>query len=394
MAEHCAWIHQAVAPTALVSDRREPVRDRIEKLYGGRVTLYNSGRSALQHALRRIWQSRPLGRSARVAVPSFICACVPQKIVKCGFEPVYYDLLPDLTPSGEAAIEAARSGVAAILYPHLYGLVGDTAALQAFCQAEGIPFIEDCAAAFALTGSDGRLAGVGAAFAIFSFQEGKTIAAGSGGALLEDPAAVQYVPDTSIVPWSRREEWALAAGKFSYLVRKVWRDFGWRLQQIVGQFDDGLAEKAQDQVRPISAVDARLILAQWETWDFRRQRKLEIVARYQSRLMGTEVGMPQFKEGIYVHRLFVEVVPPSLSVAQAREAIERIRSFFRAQGIMVQKPYQPQHLDPRLAGLVPHDLAWTGRYAGSLVEVPTQTTLQDSQIDYVCDCLKRSQELI
>lgn len=75
--------------------------------------------------------------------------------------------------------------VAAVILVHLGGRLGPVRELQAWCREVGAVLIEDCAQA-AMSSIDGQKAGTFGRFGCFSFQQGKTMSAGEGGAVVCD----------------------------------------------------------------------------------------------------------------------------------------------------------------------------------------------------------------
>ena len=89
------------------------------------MLLVNSGRAAIEIILGEV-KSRTQARE--VILPSFICRSVPDKVVGCGFRPVFFDVDRHLVPDAGAAAALITPGTAAVLFPYLYGRVADISA--------------------------------------------------------------------------------------------------------------------------------------------------------------------------------------------------------------------------------------------------------------------------
>jgi len=100
-----------------------------------------SGRAAIALALR-VLEIRP---GDKVLVPTYHCPTMIAPVVQSGADPMFYPV----TASGGVDLEwlqrAAIAGTRAILATHYFGFPQPMSRLRAFCDANRIALIEDCA---------------------------------------------------------------------------------------------------------------------------------------------------------------------------------------------------------------------------------------------------------
>lgn len=128
------------------------------------------------------------------------------------------------------------------------------------CRNAGITLIEDCAASFLLPDCRGRLSGTNGDYVIFSFQRGKTVAAGSGGALLQRTGVAESY---DVKPWTSRELRMLHVSKIIFMLEEVFVKTGYLMQRTVGLPSD-FARSTMEQIHPIPDLDCSLVLKQLE----------------------------------------------------------------------------------------------------------------------------------
>jgi len=105
-----------------------------------------------------------------------------------GAVPVFADVDPvslNLTPESVKACLTPHTK--AVVVAHLFGTAADVEGIIEVCRPRGIPVIEDAAQAF-LAHQNGRLLGTIGDIGCFSFQQGKQMTCGEGGAVItSDP---------------------------------------------------------------------------------------------------------------------------------------------------------------------------------------------------------------
>ena len=136
---------------AFTGERVAPLPGVLDAPYRRDTT---SGRAAIGLALQVIG----VKPRDRVLVPTYHCPTMIAPIVQAGAQPVFYPI----TGTGGADINWLRQGASvgarAMLVVHYFGLPQPMAGVRAFCDANAISLIEDCAhAVFGV--SDGRPVG-------------------------------------------------------------------------------------------------------------------------------------------------------------------------------------------------------------------------------------------
>ncbi|MFI6287514.1 DegT/DnrJ/EryC1/StrS family aminotransferase [Streptomyces sp. NPDC051018] len=139
----------------------------------------NSGTDALELALR----VHGIGPGDEVIVPAFTFVSTSLAVQNTGAVPVPADVDPGhqcLTGESVRAVATERTRV--IMPVHMAGHVADLAALHKVADEFGAVVVQDAAHAQGAA-RDGVLVGADASIACYSFQNGKLMTAGEGGAL-------------------------------------------------------------------------------------------------------------------------------------------------------------------------------------------------------------------
>lgn len=144
--------------------------------YRGRVALY-----ALLKALN-------VGPGDEVATQAFTCIAVPEAIMATGASPLYVDIQASgFNMEPEHLVSRLTSRTRAIVVQHTYGIPADIEKIVKLADEQGIPVIEDCCHTLLSTHKSIPVGKFGAA-SFYSFEWGKPVAAGIGGAaVINDP---------------------------------------------------------------------------------------------------------------------------------------------------------------------------------------------------------------
>ncbi|CAI7973410.1 3-amino-5-hydroxybenzoate synthase [Frankia sp. Hr75.2] len=143
------------------------------------------------HALELALQVLGVGPGSEVIVPAFTFISSSQAAQRLGAVAVPVDIDPvtyNLDPAAAAAAVTART--AAIMPVHIAGEVADMDALAKISADTGVPLIQDAAHAHGAQWQ-GRRIGELDTVAAFSFQNGKLMTAGEGGAVLFPDAGLR-----------------------------------------------------------------------------------------------------------------------------------------------------------------------------------------------------------
>jgi perosamine synthetase len=139
-----------------------------------------SGTAALHAAL----SACGIGPGDEVLVPALTVVMTVAPLAALGAVPVFVDSDPaTLDLDYDDAARKVTSRTRAIIPVHLWGRMGDPAALAAFASSRGLAVVEDAAQA-AGTARDGQRAGTAGTAGCFSMKDGKILWSGEGGFLL------------------------------------------------------------------------------------------------------------------------------------------------------------------------------------------------------------------
>ncbi|MFL4901743.1 3-amino-5-hydroxybenzoate synthase [Streptomyces sp. MMS24-I2-30] len=143
------------------------------------------------HALELALQSMGVGPGTEVIVPAFTFISSSQAAQRLGAVAVPVDVAPDtycIDPASTAAAVTSRTKV--IMPVHMAGLMADMDALAKISADTGVAILQDAAHAHGARWQGKRVGELGSV-AAFSFQNGKLMTAGEGGAVLF-PEAEMY----------------------------------------------------------------------------------------------------------------------------------------------------------------------------------------------------------
>jgi dTDP-4-amino-4,6-dideoxygalactose transaminase len=157
----------------------ERLESRLAATLGGaHVVTFASGRNSL----RAILKAMKIGEGDQVILPGFTCVVVPYAIIHCGATPVYVDIQRDYRINLDTLRAALTPATRAIIAQHTFGLPEHMADILTLARARGIRVIEDCAHVLPGSTLAGKPLGTWGDAAYFSFETGKTISSGWGGA--------------------------------------------------------------------------------------------------------------------------------------------------------------------------------------------------------------------
>ncbi|MET9499684.1 DegT/DnrJ/EryC1/StrS family aminotransferase [Streptomyces sp. NPDC006552] len=136
------------------------------------------------HALELALQVMGVGPGSEVIVPAFTFISSSQAAQRLGAVAVPVDVDPDTYNIDVAAAAAAVTERTRVIMPvHMAGFLADMDALGKLSADTGVPLLQDAAHAHAARWQGKRVGELGSV-AAFSFQNGKLMTAGEGGAVL------------------------------------------------------------------------------------------------------------------------------------------------------------------------------------------------------------------
>ena len=139
---------------------------------------YYRGRVAMAALLKALG----VGPGDEVAIQAFTCLAVPEGVMALGAKPVYIDLEDGgYNLCAEDLGRKITTKTKAVVVQHTFGLVADMGAICRIAAAAGVPVLEDCCHTLGSV-RDGGVVGSWGAGAFYSFEWGKPVVAGLGGA--------------------------------------------------------------------------------------------------------------------------------------------------------------------------------------------------------------------
>lgn len=139
---------------------------------------YYRGRVALYAQLKALG----IGSGDEVLTQAFTCVAVPEGIMAAGAKPIWVDIETrgyNLDPNDLERKLTPQTR--AIIVQHTYGIPADMDPIMAIAERRNVPVIEDCCHTLAST-YDGKQVGSFGVGSFYSFEWGKPIVAGIGGA--------------------------------------------------------------------------------------------------------------------------------------------------------------------------------------------------------------------
>ncbi|MBK9991860.1 MAG: DegT/DnrJ/EryC1/StrS family aminotransferase [Verrucomicrobia bacterium] len=311
-------------------------RESCEETFARRYAAYNNvahcvtldhGTSALIAGLEAL----DVGFGDEVIVPGFTWVAPAIAVLSVNAVPVIVDVEADtfcLDPVKVAAAITPRTK--AIIPIHLYGCMADMDQILALASSHRIAVLEDAAHSH---GSEwrGRKAGTLGDIGAFSFQQGKVLTCGEGGAAITNhPTYAKRIENSA---WNARR-------------RLDWRTTPVGAMQLVE------GEKRFGTNRCLSEIQAGLLVDQLDRLDA-QNRQREAAARWLDEQL---IEMP----GVLIMRRRPEVtrqtyygyvirIDPQVFGSTAAEVIAGLQAALDMTECLVHAPYKPLHRNPLYA---------------------------------------------
>lgn len=261
-----------------------------------------------------------------VVLPAFACSALADAVRSIGGRVVLADIGEDLALDPSDTVDRITGRTRAVVVVHPFGYPVDPAPFLAW----GVPVIEDCAQALGAE-RDGRPAGARGTAAVCSFYATKMVAAGEGGMLVADSAA--------ILATTRR-------------------------LRMGGEPDTGSFN------HKLSDLHAAVALAQLARLDDFVARRRLIAETYDDAFANTRLQTPLRDEGVrHCFARYVVRVPDAAAFASA----------LAAHGIEAKRPVR----DPLLLRSQPGSYPRSERAFSGCVSLPLYPTLDDAGIERV-----------
>lgn len=283
-----------------------------------------------------------------VITTPFTFAATAEMIVLAGAKPVFVDVEADTANINASLIEAkVTPRTRAIMPVSLYGQVADMAAILAVAARHSLAVIEDAAQSFGAL-YQGRRSCALSTFGATSFFPSKPLGCyGDGGALFTD--------DDRLAQAAREIRVHGQSGRYHHTRVGV----GGRLDTI----------------------QAAVLLAKLERFEWELERRAAIGARYQALLTGVEqISVRSDRDSVYAQ--FTVMV----------DQRAQVQSLLKAEGVPTAVHYpKPLNLQPAYAAYCcPDCCPVSSRLAERVLSLPMSADLSATDQDHVVQALKRA----
>ncbi len=266
------------------------------------VTTFRSGRNSLRAILR----ASGIGAGHEVIIPGLTCAVVPYTILHCGARPVYVDIGRDYRMNLEALSAAFSPRTKAIMVQHSFGIPERISEIASLAQQRDIQVIEDCTHVLPGSAYDKKPMGTVGAAAYFSFESGKTISSGWGGAVVtnnDEIAMCLRQMQQEVSPLSRDDNIRISAQLFLtilsnhpdlFAIGNLLRPWlaGKRLVPNPVPAGERRGEPPTELLGRLADIQASLLLRQLKRLSSISERRRACVKAFAERLGGPVTGLP------------------------------------------------------------------------------------------------------
>ena len=339
--------------------------ERLREVIGARYVLaVNTGTSALHLALACL----DLEAGDEVLLPSLTFAASAQAVLMAGGTPVFCEVLDDtlnLDPADVARRLTSRSR--AVMPVHFAGLPCEMDAVAALARANDLAIVEDAAHAFGST-YQGRAVGTLGDLAAFSFDPIKNITCGEGGAVATDvemfAERIRLMRNLGI----DRDGWARVATPDGDVGKQSQVPWGYAVST------PGFRYHLPD-------LNAALGLAQLELSDQMRDRKRQVVGRYDEAFRGRK-GLALLTHDLDHSFPFFYV----LRVLDGRR--DELMGHLADRGVSSGVHYIPNHLQPLFATHDHPRLPQTEQLFREILTLPLFADITESEFDTVVSAIQ------
>jgi dTDP-4-amino-4,6-dideoxygalactose transaminase len=252
---------------------------------------YYRGRVALNAILKAL----NISSGDQVAIQAFTCIAVPEAIMATGAEPLYVDIeAAGFNMDPDHLMSRLTSRTRAIVVQHTFGIPADIERIMEIADQRGIPVIEDCCHTLLSTYKSKPVGSFGAA-SFYSFEWGKPVAAGIGGAaVINDPQLREIVAANyqAYRPPSSLSELRLETQYFAFqlLFRPT---LFWRIRSLYHLMSSmGVAEGSYNPIGEIAEDFGLKMPGRTKRRMGRKLSKLDAIANHSRWVVG------QYKQGI------------------------------------------------------------------------------------------------
>jgi perosamine synthetase len=319
---------------------------------GVRHTIATSGATGALHMGLVALGIKP-GDEVILADINWIACAGP--ITYLGAKPVFVDILEDTWCLDPARVEAAITPkTRAILAVHLYGSVADMDQLLDIGRRHGIPVIEDAAEAMGSYWKGGRRTGTMGAWSAFSFHGAKTMTtAGEGGMFATNDDALAHtmkaLNSQGRIPGETRQFWPGMIG------------YKYRMSNIQAAFGCAQLQRVEQMI----------------------ERRRDIMGAYRQRLQDLPIALNVEPAGT-VNCYWMPTMVVNRDVKFDRDTLI---DDMRAHNIDARVFFWPLSMLPMFTDKPENRISYS--IHSRAINLPSYHDLTDSDIDRVCDVVRR-----
>ncbi len=287
-----------------------------------------------------------IGKGDEVIVPDYTMIATPNAVVLAGAKPVFVDVDDGICIDPKKVEKAITAKTKAVMHVSINGRAGKLKELKALCEKKDLVLLEDAAQSLGSFYS-GKHLGTYGKIGSFSFSVPKIITMGQGGALITDDEGL-YKKICKIKDFGR-----IGGGI------DIHDEFGWNFK-----FTDLQSVFGIEQMKKLS---------------FRVRRKKEIGKLYEKLLR-------DIKQVKTIKTDFNEVAPWFIEILV--EEPEKLKDYLKSQNVGTRVFYPAIHTQ-KIYSDVKGDFPKAGYFGKHGLWLPSSSSLQDSQIAYVCKKIRR-----
>ncbi len=352
--------------------------------------LYFRGRVGLRALLKALG----VGKGEKVATQAFTCVAVPEAIMAAGAEPLWIDIEADGVNMDADDLATKLSGdTKALVIQHTYGIPADMDRILPIAERAGIPVIEDCCHTLA-SGYRGKTVGTAGVGSFYSFEWGKPIIVGIGGAVAVNDESLRAKIAADYASFKSPPALRMMRLRSQYLAHKLLMrpSLYWTLRALYHKLGRvGLAESnynpieegklAPDFTWTMSGHHQRLLRKKLARMDEQVRHARWVAAEYDRRLppsAGLRPTRPEGSDCVFArYPLLVEDKPALLDRARTAR-VEASAWYETPVHPLVGRDLESVHYH---AGSCPN----AERNAGRIVSLPTGGRVSEKVIDGAID---------
>lgn len=306
-----------------------------------------------------------------VVIPDLTFAATANAVVHCGARPVLAEVDPKtFNVTRDTVASAVTPNTRAVVPVHFGGLACDLEGIYGLATERGLAVVEDCAHA---VGAEYRRKMIGSfpGLSCFSFYANKNLTTGEGGMIA--------TPDADIA--AKISSWRLHG-----LDRDAWKRFHTREVMLSSCVYPGFKYNLTDVAASLGLHQLRRLPEMLATRE-RHAERLDATLREIPGL--TMQYRPNDRdEGRHGLHLYAAVMDPEAFRIERNELVAALR----AENIGAAIHYEPIHRQPyyaQLLGLDDAALPHAARIGGSIISLPAQASMTDTDVDDVVTALTR-----